>query len=516
MGKKKFIDKKKAATFQLFARDSSDPAYESGSSGADRVFVRVDNNTSYSIDAFDSADQYNPDNPNSIFADAPEDEEEYNGWAGYSGTGTQNELLPDDVRKEILELGFPDDGYNYLHHLREIKNTGAGSAYYENPKAKFNELPRDVKAYDASKVEVAKVNDDSNGQYVYNVAAKTVGVRVQKAVDPEIAALLDDSDLSRFGSDVEDLELEEDFVIKANLPDGPVNVELGKNLGMLERLDVDKVGSDDTAGHMQRNEAKFATIEEKPRARRLLDEQFDLLQLEEYGSDTEDEYGDDMIEENECHESLAGKLNHAFKEHAIDGLGLNNNGPDNGELLEPAADVISRCREYAEKYENESPDEEAAIFDESSSDSEVWDCETIVSTYSNLDNHPGQIVAPEARRKKLLPAISEASPIISLKGKEKLPVDYLPSKGKHALQKEGKKKQGSEKEEKDNSKMEQLKRKQHGQESKEEKKERKAAVKEERREARRMKKEMKELYKCEAQRAQKVAAFTGPSSIHLM
>lgn len=43
-----------------------------------------------------------------------------------------------------------------------------------------------------------------------------------------------------------------------------------------------------------------------------------------------------------------------------------------------------------------------------------------------------------------------------------------------------------------------------------------AAVKEERREARRMKKEMKGLYRCEAQRAQKVAAVSGPSSIHLM
>lgn len=43
-----------------------------------------------------------------------------------------------------------------------------------------------------------------------------------------------------------------------------------------------------------------------------------------------------------------------------------------------------------------------------------------------------------------------------------------------------------------------------------------AAVKEERREARRAKKEMKELYRCEAQRAQKVAAISCPSSIRLM
>lgn len=43
-----------------------------------------------------------------------------------------------------------------------------------------------------------------------------------------------------------------------------------------------------------------------------------------------------------------------------------------------------------------------------------------------------------------------------------------------------------------------------------------AAVKEERREARRTKKEIKELYKGEAQHAQRVAAISGPSSIHLM
>lgn len=43
-----------------------------------------------------------------------------------------------------------------------------------------------------------------------------------------------------------------------------------------------------------------------------------------------------------------------------------------------------------------------------------------------------------------------------------------------------------------------------------------SAVKAERRESRQMKKDMKGLYKSEGQRAQKVAAFTGPSSIHLV
>lgn len=150
------------------------------------------------------------------------------------------------------------------------------------------------------------------------------------------------------------------------------------------------------------------------------------------------------------------------------------------------------------------------IVEESSDESEVWDCETIVSTYSNLDNHPGKIGAPEGRRKKKLAEkvsepLSALSHVISLKGKEKLPVDYLPHGRKSAIEKVV-----------TTLRKDEQKRKQHGQESKEEKKERKTAVKEERREARRVKKEVKELYRSEAQRAQRVAAFTGPSSIHLM
>ena len=122
--KKKFIDKKNSATFQLIARDTSDPSF----SQSDRVFVRVDNNPV----SFPVADD-------SAFDDAPDDYY-YDDDAGVSGGP-----LPEDVRREILELGFPDDGYNYLNHLREIKNSGAGAAFYHNPKFKLQHLPRDVK-----------------------------------------------------------------------------------------------------------------------------------------------------------------------------------------------------------------------------------------------------------------------------------------------------------------------------------------------------------------------------------
>ncbi|KAF8030152.1 hypothetical protein BT93_E2550 [Corymbia citriodora subsp. variegata] len=542
---KKFIDKKRSATFQLMSRDSADPDFDDAAPGGDRIFVRVDNNPC-SVDTLDEgAGGDDGGGDDDMFADAPGDCDDGDdgvmgsvaGARGAGGRGAASasaSRLPEHVRREILELGFPDDGYNYLSHMREIKNVGGGSAFYQNSKARLDLVPKDVKAYDASRVPVPKAEGDPSDKSIYSVAANSVNVRVQKAIDPEVVALLDDGDLSRFGSDVEDLE--EDFVVQANHPEGEEeNLEYP---GMPEMTGSVINELDAPAGRERQidngfpHEIRSQFVErnddfddEKPRERRLLDEQFDLLELQEYGSGEDDDgyndgYGGYMAEEDE---SLALKLKQAFDDKVVDDLEIDDKYRVPADLLkdkevkskqlqDSAADLIRRCVEYADKYENENDDKEVVIVEESSDESEVWDCETIVSTYSNLDNHPGKIESPMvARKKKLAGTISVslgvANPLIPLKGKEKLPVDYLPRSMKSSAEKV---KGGSV------SKNEQPQRKQHGQESKEEKKERKAAVKEERREARRMKKEMKELYKFETQRAQKTAAITGPSSLSLM
>lgn len=526
--KKKFIDKKKSATFQLLARDSSDPNYDD-SPGSDRVFVRVDNNPYFVA----GDDHDNADNPDSIFSDAPDD---YDVGEANSSSRSAAQTLTENVRKEILELGFPDDGYNYLLHLREIKNIGGGSAFYKNPKTRLDLVPSDVKAYDASKLRILEANDDANGKYMNSVASETVGVRVQRAVDPEVAALLEDDDASRFGSDVEDLE--EDFVIQANFLGDDEGVPADKESSLCEKFESKEVIDEDNAveqpqtvgGFSSRDGIGYLVVEakdylavEKPRARRHLDEQFDLLESKEYGADGDGDDDDDgYIPEED--ESLAEKLKHALNDDKVDNFDLDNKyvapadlihadeKPKSTELVDSARDLIKWCVEYAQNYENDDHDEDVVIEEESSDESEGWDCETIVSTYSKLDNHPGKIGAPEvSRKKKLAESVSGAfkatNHIISLKGKEKLPLDFLPVGSKPTTEKV----KGGDK-----LIAEQQKRKQHGQESKEEKKERKAAVKEEKREARRVKKEMKGLYRGEAQRAQRVAAVAGPSSIHLM
>lgn len=143
---KKFIDKKRSATFQLLSRDSRDPSFAADAPGGDRVFVRVDNNP-FSVETF--GDECGDEDPDSIFADAPDDVEGSEGAGGFGslvGTSTaKKQQLPEHVRREILELGFPDDGYNYLLHLREIRNTGGGSAFYQNPKTRLDLVPKDVK-----------------------------------------------------------------------------------------------------------------------------------------------------------------------------------------------------------------------------------------------------------------------------------------------------------------------------------------------------------------------------------
>ena len=265
MGKKKFIDRKNSATFQLFARDSSScqPAAASpAAADGDCVFVRIDNNTHYAAPT-SFPEEEEPDD-HSIFADALEDAEEEK---TRTSRGTS---LPDNVRTEILELGLPDDGYNYLLHLREIRKSGAGSNYYENSKSKLDSVPLDVRAYDASRLKSC----DGGLCSIYDVATNTVAVKVDKVADPDVARLLDDSDLSRFGSDVEDLE--EDFVVRANLLEEDDESE-ASGLKRTDNTVIHDLGNGDGCISSMKVAELESEYVDRPRLRRPLDEQFDLV-----------------------------------------------------------------------------------------------------------------------------------------------------------------------------------------------------------------------------------------------
>ena len=50
-------------------------------------------------------------------------------------------------RQEIIELGFPDDGYNYLQHLREIGPSGRTGSFVPNNNLRLDVLRPDVKVF---------------------------------------------------------------------------------------------------------------------------------------------------------------------------------------------------------------------------------------------------------------------------------------------------------------------------------------------------------------------------------
>jgi protein LTV1 len=94
-----------SATFQLCPRPGA-------ASASNRSLVRVDGNPSY-LPGF-ADDEY----------DGYENEQSYSSSADGG--------LPDHVRRQILELGLPDDGYNYLAHIRDFQpsysSTGGGGS----------------------------------------------------------------------------------------------------------------------------------------------------------------------------------------------------------------------------------------------------------------------------------------------------------------------------------------------------------------------------------------------------
>lgn len=57
-------------------------------------------------------------------------------------------------------------------------------------------------------------------------------------------------------------------------------------------------------------------------------------------------------------------------------------------------------KEEEEESEEEEDEDEFVVEEDGSRAGEVWDCESIVSTYSNTENHPALIGAPPARRRR--------------------------------------------------------------------------------------------------------------------
>ena len=115
MGKKKFIDKKRSVTYSLIFRSTED-----ADDTPERTLMEASRGagTISGPDVDAATDKHQVDTTNRRYP------------PGHPLAWLEEEHLKGDIsnerRKELIELGFPDDGYDYLKHVRTL-GIGAGS-----------------------------------------------------------------------------------------------------------------------------------------------------------------------------------------------------------------------------------------------------------------------------------------------------------------------------------------------------------------------------------------------------
>ena len=471
-------------------------------------------------------------------------------------------------RRELLELGFPDDGYDYLKHMKE---GGAGGASVRVTAARKPEAAVDVRTVDALGLELPAGASAAAGADLLEVHATTREAKagVTKAAQEVIRELEraarefpqgaqpeaggeeeEEEEEGRPGGPrrgaVEEGDLEDDFVNLATDATAGDNYAEAAGIGALEEC---RDGPDSLASMaMLRAAAGYTSEEDEEGAgrggrgggqqqQRLLDEQFANLELE-YG---EDDLGD--LEEAQAGETrmqgarpledaTLGSMFDEFLEaqnrrgqayepefarpdevgggSADAGVAAPSAGAG-GEAAAPEEDraharsIIAQMRETPEE-EDDRPLPRSLTLQPPLR--EEWDCESVLSLRSNLDNHPGTIETPSSRRRRERAARPEGEGGnepgflqggIRLSNRHGIAVDFLErGPGGGDREERGRFGEGAGKA-------------REKAETAEDKKARKAAVKAAQREARAAKKELKTLFK---QGAQKQAANPrGPSVV---
>eukprot|EP00128_Syssomonas_multiformis_P007792 Colp12_sorted_trinity150504_noHs@7728 len=408
MGKKPFIDKKKAVHFRLVHRSQRDPL-AADNDAPQRVLMPVGGSMNPDLIAEVENEFNGPD----------EDEEE----VGEDGmTKTERD------RHSVLAtygIGFEDD-YDYMQHLREPGQPGAvwlPAADIRIGKKK-TVLPSEAFASEYEE-EVGLLNR----------AAPESGPRLDW--DPDVVALLDTEEAPE-----QEWELDDDFISKAMGEGGAEDDEEEYGASTSTRVYSEQRGGGD-------------------------DE-------EDYGSEDDDVStvgGGSQGSQHSLEETRS-----RFTEYSMTSSVMRRN---QGLQL-----IDDRFERMMEEYDD---DEIGELNEEDKG--EKWDCESYLSTYSNLYNHPKVLDAPPPRQPKI--KISE---------KSGLPVGVV-----------GRSRKDSESEEAQDENAEvkaNLGEARPRAEEKEQKKARKQAIKEERRTKRETKKALKEAFKTEAIRQERQAIRT--------
>eukprot|EP00112_Aurelia_sp_Birch-Aquarium-sp1_P010362 Seg2216.3 transcript_id=Seg2216.3/GoldUCD/mRNA.D3Y31 product="Protein LTV1-like" protein_id=Seg2216.3/GoldUCD/D3Y31 len=423
--KKPFIDKKKSVKFHLVHRDQRDPL-QADSDAPERVLLQAE------------------------------------------------EKKRNDPKETQKEHGiYFDDEYDYLQHLKPRGDGILLLADETGPPPKPS-MFKEVGGISLPSEVLPSEYEEDEGMLEKGVLPRGP----QPDWDPDIVEALDD------GLDLDDPDniLEDDFMLVANAEGGEGECSYGyagqgyqDSDGSISDRDF---GSDDcdfdneSFGDFANEETKSrftnysmtSSVIRRTEGLKLLDDQFEKV-MEEYDEDQiggldEDDMNGVLERENPLVDQVVNELN---DQQIATALQVSKSGSNL-----PAQDSDDDNNEEYERVQFEAGKEQ-------------WDCESIISTYSNIYNHPKLITEPKP---------------IKLTKKLAIPADVLRKKEKAAaLQQEVK---SINERNKHSSRVKD--------ESKEEKKLRKDAVKEERRYRRAEKKLNKQAFKDEQKIQERILA----------
>ncbi|XP_072265107.1 protein LTV1 homolog [Pyxicephalus adspersus] len=426
-------------------------------------------------------------------------------------TAPQRVLLPADKadvekrREEQRKFGvFFDDDYNYLQHLKELGPAELVPSDTRQPQSRII-VTDDGKVEEEDEIILPPAINLPSSVFASEFE-EDVGLLNKAAprglcldLDPDIVAALDDD----FDFSDPENQLEDDFIIKANdhASEGHSNDFDGddddwedvddeeEDAGGSQDDDFDSDGplSDDEIGSEDGPMKEYLFMQEETKSRfsqysmsssvmrrneqlTLLDERFEKF----YEQFDEDEIGaldnaelEGFIQTDSAR--LQDVVDDYFKQKAKECVKLKDLKPREG-------------LELIEEDEEEKEEMQTLVIEEPS---EKWDCESILSTYSNLYNHPQIIKDPP-----------KAKPI-KVSAKTGIPLGVLPGRGPTA-------KQVERMERINDGDLPRVSSQQRSkQESTEERKARKQAIKEERKERRMEKKANKLAFKVEKTRQEK-------------
>ncbi|KOC69001.1 Protein LTV1 like protein, partial [Habropoda laboriosa] len=355
---KKFIDKKNSVTFHLVHRSQRDPLI-ADETAPQRVLVP----------------------------------------AGDAQAVKLEKKKPDDKQKEEQrKYGiYFDDDYDYLQHLKDVNTLTAEWERVDNiTPSKPNDKNHTPKINLPSSVFASNVEEKVG---LLNKAAPVSGLQLD--LDPDIVAAMDED----FDYDDPENHLEDNFIELANTSEGDREI--------IEE-EYDQASDVSSEGHMQLSD------EGQDEVCSLNGPQFTFKEEETKSRFTEYSMSSSVMKRNEQLTLLDDRFEKMYAAYDENEIGALDCDEIEG-YIPPNSDLVLQYAAEFEKQKNEDADNVAELMKDrmkileneySSSEDEnnleelivdarkkeKWDCESILSTYSNIYNHPKLISEPKPQK----------------------------------------------------------------------------------------------------------------------